>query len=872
MVPDLFGKQILKRPVGSGTVKVPELLSPAGGPESARAAILSGADAVYLGLKEGSARAGAENFTLKELGELCGFAHMRNVRVYVALNTLPFGGAEADRYLSIAQKTAQEGADGIIVQDTGLLASLSAMRNKGLLRPDFRVHVSTQAGIANADGLDTVKELGADRVILPRELTLSEIKALANYSASGPGIELEIFVHGAMCMCYSGSCLLSSYIGGRSGNRGSCAQPCRLKYAVLNENGSAAGDLPNPLSPDDLCTLGITDLIASSGVASVKIEGRLKSPEYTALTTRIYREALDAVAEDRFGKFIENDMNGYLISLRSMFTRAGGAAGFLLGNRGRDHITGNNPGRSGAFIGIAKNVRPAASRSSGSRRLDFFSFRFIPDAAVSKKLPAGDGVTLLCADGTVLGGGTVNKIDPDGSVLVCGELAPARPGGKAVDDIDANVYLTKDSAVAKQIEEALRPGSEPVKVPVELSFEASSGTPASLTVSDSSDPSLSVTVLSDDPAKEARNAPLTEESVRKQLSKLSGTCFWANAVSVRLCGSLFMTVGELNALRRKAIDAYVSAKAAAGEAESHSAKPDISAAYDFTRSSVTSPRPVKAKLRALKDAAGTVRSRFYFSEDGYLDENTPDAKKNQIVYLPWTVWLDREKREAAMAKARMNKDLLIASLPFLPFDTFREPLCEILPVIMETADGIQLTNLGDFALLKSAGASGSIICADCSPGASNPLCANELAAMGADVVTLSPEYPDCSIAGSLPSGVFAEIIEKGSVPLMRTRHCVIGHGLENCSKCSGGTRSFYLSDNSGGKYDIIPLPDNTFARRSSAGLKYGRRFCENVILSPDNFSPKAAKTALAALPFPPEKAQGGNIILRTQIVPGGTKQ
>ena len=352
MISDILEKRIIKKPDSSGAGKVPELLSPAGSPECGYAAILGGADAVYAGLKEGSARAGADNFTFDEFRDLCEFAHLRGAKVYVAVNTTPFGDDEAERFSQNVKKAACAGADGVILQDPGLIASAVEMRLKGLLRPDFRIHISTQAGIGTAEGIEFIKARGADRVILPRELTLGEIEDICRRTDT----EIEIFVHGAMCMCYSGSCLLSSYIGGRSGNRGSCAQPCRLPYSLCSgsdsSSGSGSGGLFSPLlSPDDLCALRLIDRIAKAGVTSVKIEGRLKSPGYAALTARIYREALDAASEGRFESFLKNDLEDALRSMQALFTRSGGGTGYLCGNRGKDHMTGQGAGRRGVYIG-----------------------------------------------------------------------------------------------------------------------------------------------------------------------------------------------------------------------------------------------------------------------------------------------------------------------------------------------------------------------------------------------------------------------------------------------------------------------------------------------------------------------------------------
>ena len=266
-----------------------ELLAPAGGAEALRAAVRGGADAVYVGLEAFNARRGAENFTLEALREAAAYAHLRGVRVYVALNTavLPH---EAEDALECARQAYRAGADAFIVQDIGIAAELSRTL------PDVRLHASTQMNVHNAAGVRAAARLGARRVTLARELALPEIAALADEAAAWD-MEVEAFAHGALCVCYSGQCLMSSLIGGRSANRGTCAQACRLPYELRNR--ALQKPLPSPgehlLSPQDLCAVDLVPELLEAGVASLKIEGRMKSPEYVQAVTGVYRAVIDRV-------------------------------------------------------------------------------------------------------------------------------------------------------------------------------------------------------------------------------------------------------------------------------------------------------------------------------------------------------------------------------------------------------------------------------------------------------------------------------------------------------------------------------------------------------------------------------------------------
>ncbi|MFI5337280.1 MAG: peptidase U32 family protein, partial [Opitutales bacterium] len=268
----------------------PEILAPAGDWECARAAVENGADAIYFGLERFNARMRARNFTLADLPRLMEFLHRRGVRGYVTFNTLVFADelADAEDYL---KGIIAAGADAAIVQDVGICRLIRA------LSPDFPIHVSTQMTVTSSAGVDFARELGAQLVVLARENSLRDIAAIrAAQSGADRPVALEVFVHGALCVAYSGQCLTSESLGGRSANRGECAQACRMPYELVADGRTVdLGDRRYLLSPQDLAGLEVLPDLVRAGVASLKIEGRLKSPEYVANVTRVYREAQDAV-------------------------------------------------------------------------------------------------------------------------------------------------------------------------------------------------------------------------------------------------------------------------------------------------------------------------------------------------------------------------------------------------------------------------------------------------------------------------------------------------------------------------------------------------------------------------------------------------
>ncbi len=284
-----------------------ELLSPAGSPEAVVAAVQSGADAIYLGLGSFNARRGAKNFTEQEFLDSVKYCHERGCKVYVTLNTLA-SDRELEDVAELGRIVSEAGADAVLVQDLGVAKVLRAAC------PDLPLHASTQMSVHNLGGVHAAAQMGITRVVLARELTLDQIAIIASRSP----IEVEVFVHGALCFCHSGQCYMSALIGRRSGNRGMCAQPCRLQYSM----GRRVGDYP--MSLKDNCLVDYLEALDKAGVACIKIEGRMKRPEYTAIVTEIYAKAM------REGK---SPSEADYEKLRTAFSRDGFTDGYLTGKK-----------------------------------------------------------------------------------------------------------------------------------------------------------------------------------------------------------------------------------------------------------------------------------------------------------------------------------------------------------------------------------------------------------------------------------------------------------------------------------------------------------------------------------------------------------
>lgn len=327
-----------------------ELLAPAGNMAALHAAVVGGADAVYLGLETFNARRGADNFTLETLREACDFAHLRGVSVYVTMNTIILPD-EVGEALECVRQAYRAGADGFIVQDIGLAAEISRTL------PEASLHLSTQMNTHNLAGVRAAARLGAERITLAREVSLDEI-ALLCAAAAEEGMEVEVFAHGALCVCYSGQCFMSSMIGGRSANRGMCAQACRLPYELQNK--ALQKSLPSPgdhlLSPQDLCTVDRVDDLVAAGVASLKIEGRMKSPEYVFAVTSVYRKALDAALAKENAAITDADRDRLTDAFSRGFTTA-----YLDGKRGNDIMSYQRPNNRGLFLGRVDEVRDGAA-------------------------------------------------------------------------------------------------------------------------------------------------------------------------------------------------------------------------------------------------------------------------------------------------------------------------------------------------------------------------------------------------------------------------------------------------------------------------------------------------------------------------------
>jgi putative protease len=503
----------------------PELLAPAGDWDCVHAAVENGADAIYFGLDRFNARMRAKNFTVADLPGLMAFLHKRGLKGYLTFNTLVFTHelTEAEDY---ARTLIASGADAAIVQDTGIARLIRA------LSPDFPIHCSTQMTISSPAGLDFARRLGARLVVLARENNLSDIEAIQASQAPEHPVSLEVFMHGALCVAYSGQCLTSEALGGRSANRGECAQACRLPYGLVSDGADVdLGDRKYLLSPRDLAGIDVISDMIRLGVASFKIEGRLKSAEYVASISRVYRRAIDAAwAAAGGGAAVPKAGKADRYELEMSFSR-GLHSGWFLGTDNKALVHARYGTKRGVFLGRIQRV----GHESVRLRLE-------------APLKPGDGI--------VFDAGTPERGEEGGRVYELREHAGETELLFGRGDIDFSkikpgdrLWKTSDPALERELRATYEGDKIRRQRPISMEVDGTAGSPLVVTARDGEGRIARVnSSLSLVPAE---GRALGEERLREQLGRLGGTPFRLDRLDCRLEEGLMLPVSELNRLRRE---------------------------------------------------------------------------------------------------------------------------------------------------------------------------------------------------------------------------------------------------------------------------------------------------------------------------------
>lgn len=552
-----------------------ENLAPAGNWDALRSAVAAGADAVYLGYAAYSARAGAGNFDEQQLRDAVRFAHLHHVRVHVTVNTLIKDGEMAG-VMDVLRLLSEIRVDAVLVQDLGVL------RMARRCFPDLLIHASTQMAIHNATGVRFCHNQGMTRAVLARECSAAEIALAAK-----EGIEIEVFGHGAQCVAVSGECLFSSVVGGRSGNRGRCAQPCRLLYTYRGKTAAW-------LSPRDVCMRDDLPELNKAGVASIKLEGRLKRPEYVATIANSYRNAIDAMDNGHFRKADEAEMTG----LRQIFSRGGFMRGYAMGAEDAGVIDPARVSHGGVKIG---RVEFAAGNMARVR--------------LERSLDDGDGLQIRTAQGDA-------ELIYAGHDTEAGQIAVVRLRPDIRTKAGDEVYrLTSE----KQLQWA-RSLAIPA-IPADMALIAYPGKPLALTMTDGEN---SVTVTGDTVAP-AQSRAMSEEDARRSLGKLSDTPFSLRVLTVQTAGA-FVPVSALNQLRREACQQLAEARIAAFTRKAGREEPADDLIYPDTPDA---PSMAIVRTREQADAMQGAADLLVW----YPEDFRADALESGLRDMPDGVWL-----------------------------------------------------------------------------------------------------------------------------------------------------------------------------------------------------------------------------------------
>ncbi len=706
-------------------------MSPAGYWPQLRAAIEAGADAVYFGLKHFSARAKV-GFSLPEIQDVMRTLRRRGVRGYVTFNTLVFDHelGEAARALAAI---ADAGADAIIVQDLG------ALRLAREIASDLEIHASTQMSITSADGVRLAQQNGVSRVTLARELSLDEIRAIRAQT----DCELEIFVHGALCVAYSGQCFSSEAWGGRSANRGQCAQACRLPYDLIVDGAhKPLGDARYLLSPGDLLTLRQIPEIASIGLAALKIEGRYKDAEYVALTTTAYRKAVDeawAGLPPSAGKQEE-------MELAQVYSRGSGPH-FLSGTDHQAVVRGRAPRHRGVLMGRVAHAAPDGVWIEAAADAD------------CKPLTPGDGVVFDAAGWRSPEepeeGGRVYQMErsPGGHVRVTFANGAVDAARIRAGDL---VWRTHDPELDKAARRFTQAAAPVRKQPVRVRVIAREDEPLVTEWALVNRPEICVRIAAAAPLGRARNAALSEELAREHFGRLGNTCYELADIEFEISGAPFAPVSLLNDLRRQAVEALEARQLARSRVRIHD--PRVALARVLSDIRADSPTPSPPQLHLL------VR--------------TPEQLDAAIALHPASVTLDYLDLYGLRPSVERVKASGIT--PRVAAPRVLKPGEErIADFLVRLNCPILVRSTGLLYALRERGH--TRLTGDFSLNAANAISANVLLGLGLDRITPTHDLNAEQIA-SLARAVGAHRIEAVAyqhLPVFHTEHCVFCRFLSN---------------------------------------------------------------------------------------------
>ena len=751
-----------------------ELLAPAGDAECLHAAVRAGANAVYLGAQEFNARRGAGNFSLDELHEACRYAHLRGVKIYLTVNTVILD-SEMPAALELVRQAYRRGVDAFIVQDLGLARELRRVL------PEAELHVSTQMNIHNVAGLVAASKLGATRVTLARELALPELAELSA-AAAELGMEVEVFGHGALCICYSGQCLMSSLVGGRSANRGRCAQACRLPYELYNKAVRKPLNTPGEhlLSPKDLCTIDLLPQLIDAGVASLKVEGRMKSPEYVAAVVGVYRQVIDRI-ERRNGER-EDATHEERRILSEAFSR-GFTEAYLVGETGNDMMSYQRPNNRGVLVGRVDSARDG-----------------VVSVLLERPVQAGDVVEFWTARGHFAYTLVESDVSSQRRLRISSPLKKVGKGDRVFRVREAAAAYKDDpleprvpvaGRVRLRIGQPLQIEFWPATETVPLSHperSAESAESKGLATGNSAP----IGAFTGDTVEAARTKPVAAEDVRDHIDRMGSTPFCLaspDALEIDLDDGVGIGFSQLHKARAAALEVLAEALAPSGlrtlprAADEPRPEPVHPKGCEVCVLA-SNPSCARAAKRAGADAVYVHALNYKRGTAMVGGQVTPTVEqagypKQAILALP-TIAHD------AVEGTREQK---------FGFDAM-EAVREEKPVLAD--------NIGQ--LLEAVAAGASVEVGPHIP-ALNRAALDELAALGARRVWLSPELSLAQIGAlSADKPVSLGLYVSGAAELMVTEHCLLmsqGPCNRNCTECVRRKSPHFLKDRKGFEMPVI---------------------------------------------------------------------
>ena len=745
-----------------------ELLAPAGSKEALIAAIESGANAIYLAGNMFGARAYADNFDEEGMREAIRIAHLRNVLINVTVNTI-VDDQELPQLADYLRFLYEAGADAILVQDLGV-AKLARE-----IVPNLPLHASTQMTVHNLDGVLALQKLGFTRVVLSREVSLEAIKHIIDNC----DVEIEVFIHGALCVCYSGQCLMSSMIGGRSGNRGRCAQPCRLPYTLVDEHDNdmlkdTAGKYL--LSPRDMNAIDLIPQLIDAGVASLKIEGRMKRPEYVGIVVNNYRQVIDS---HYAGNFHVTDKTRH--DLAQVFNRDFTTA-FLEKKQGRNMMSDRRPNNRGIMLG---------------RVMEYDSATGFVTMKLSDSLSVGDQV-----DFWVKVGGRVTATVKELNIVKNGKnrnMVPvdqAQSGFVVSFPVESRVFehdrafKVYDAPLMEWAKGFYNTGSPVRRVSVDVSVSAAVGEPLVISMIDGD--GYKGEGRTDFIGQEAIKRPLSEETIHKQVSRLGTSIFALRNLECHIKGNVMVPVSEINEARRKAVEMLEYQRLSKYERKPI---PNNAAALNKTKIK----KRVQAGITAVVDTMELLQSALFagadwvvFGGESYHHDAIIPMQYEKAVYMA----------HKAGAKIAFNTPRIIRNHELQGFHTWLRTVASYKP------DAINVHNIGSLAAVREL--TDIPVHADYSLVSYNFKTLQYLVELGVEAVTLSPELTLAQVEKlAKESDMPLSCIVDGNMELMVSEYCATGsfigglHTGQCSAPCVNSGKKFFLKDRKDVKFPLV---------------------------------------------------------------------